>query len=164
MLWKRRRRRAELEEKMAAFEKATAELISTYTAGDWDSTLTLANSLAEDLKPIATLPRMGICLYHAESIQLRIAYKREDVELIEAIARKSHDPEVSDKAFRTLTRISTHSGLNFDRNILSLDSILHESLRELRLISDAESQIVRMRNPDPALIGTHYFPQLYRRH
>ncbi|GLY68790.1 hypothetical protein [Amycolatopsis taiwanensis] len=162
MFGKRKRLRAQLEEQMAKLENLTAELIGIYSTGDWDLALVLAERLELLLKPIATMPRMEICLYHVESIQLRIAYKRKDIGLIETMARKSHNLQVSDLATRTVMRMATYSSDNLDRDRLSVDSILRESESELRTMSDAESQIVHMRNPNPRLIGTRWLPDFYR--
>jgi hypothetical protein len=159
MIWKRGRR-AKAKEAMATLEEMTAEVISVYKSGNWDMTLSLADAVGELVKPISYIPRMEICLYHVDSIRLRIAYKRKDVELIREVAKKG-GPEVAKKAFNTLTRIASHDG-DPDPNAMSLDSILRESEQELGFLSDAESQISHMRNPHPDLIGTYWFCSLYR--
>ncbi|MGW0515794.1 hypothetical protein [Crossiella sp. NPDC003009] len=152
MFGKRRRRRAAFEKLMAALEDRTAELILTYVAGKWNQALALARVLEEDLKPVATVPRMEICLYHVESIQLRIAFARDDVDLVGAIARKVHNPEVSRLAFDAVRKSLNHHNPG---------RIFREIERDISTASNAEGQIMRMRNPDPSLIGTKFFPNLY---
>ena len=158
MIWKRKRR-AQAEETMAAFEEKTANLIQAYNEGDWDTVLREARWVEELLKPLFDIIRMEVCLYHAQSLQLRIAYKRKDVELIREVAGHS-GREISEKAFRTLQRIAVHSG-GTDSSAMSLDEILQEAEKELRMISDSESQIVNMRNPHPGLRNVRIFYNLY---
>ncbi|MFC0115671.1 hypothetical protein [Kibdelosporangium aridum] len=151
MAWKKRQQRAAFENLMAALEERTAELILAYVAGKWDAVLGMASVLEESLKPVATEPRMEICLYHVESIQLRVALKREDIDLVRVVARKSNNLEVSRKAFDALQKLEIGPGMPNWRGLEY----------ELETVSNAEGQIMRMRNPDPRLIGTKFFPNLY---
>jgi hypothetical protein len=137
---------------MGGFEDLTAELISSYRhGGDWDSVVTQARVLAEGLRPLAGEPRMEICLYHVEAIPLRIAYRRRDIGLVRVVARQSQHLEVSGQAFRALQQLEIRCD----------ERVFHEAERDLGTVSNTEGQISRMRNPDPRLIGTRFFPRLY---
>lgn len=157
---KRKRQRAEFEKLMAELEDVTAQMILDYVADQWDAALNLATVVEDGLKRIAIAPRMEICLYHVESIQLRIAYKRRDIEAIRAIARKSNNLEVSEQAFKALRTIVIHYDC-VDPHDRIMDQVFRDFERELKTLSNAEGQIMRMRNPHPALIGTRFFPNLY---
>ena len=163
MAWKKRRlARQVVAEQMARLESLTAGLIVTYSEGEWDTVLAMAERLEPLLKPLGTIPRMNICLYHVESIQLRIACLRKDIALVETVARKSNNVQVSELANRTVMRMVPHSCDHPDRDRMGADSILEETLGDLGTTSSEERQISRMTNPDPSLIGTVWLPSLYR--
>ncbi|WP_031466299.1 hypothetical protein [Sciscionella sediminilitoris] len=161
-------KRTALRTRIAAIEERTAELITTYRDGDWDLALrkagelqAAARQLQPAMNPSTSIPRIDICLWHIDSIPLRIAFKRKDIGLIESVAKTGRNLHVLDLASRTVMRLTVHSGEDPDRDELNADEILRESENELGRRSDLESQILHMKNPHPSLIGTLWLPNFY---
>jgi hypothetical protein len=157
---KKKQEHAAFRDLMATFEDLTAKMILLYVKGQWDDALGTASVIEVGLEGIATAPRMEICLYHVESLRLRIAYRRRDVEAIRAIARRSNTLEVSEQAFDAV-RTLTIKYDSVDPHDQRMDGVFLDFERSLNTYSNAEGQILRMRNPHPDLIGTKWFPNLY---